>query len=360
MARTISRFAHLLTVHLSSVHLLSVHLLSVRLLTVLLLIAASTDSHGAEHGVVLLYHHVSSTTPSSTSVRPAQFEAHLDYLSAKNFNVMQLSKMVAALAAREPIPAKSVAITFDDAYQSVYDTAMPLLKSRKMPFTIFVNTSKAAEANNAYLDWQELREIQDVGGEIQNHGHSHGHLAYPQNGETQDAWRQRVTVDVTAASALIVDKLDVRPTLFAYPYGEYSKELKEIVSDLELFATGQHSGAVGFDSDFLGLPRHPFYTGADSLKRLAERTHTRPLYIEAHPMGPLRVREDSFVSLDLQNAEMPLNCFFDGALVEVESAANTVRILSLGPFPKRRTKLNCTKPDGLGGYLWWSYLFLRE
>lgn len=329
--------------------------------TVFSLLLLATNGQGAEHGVVLMYHHISSTTPPSTSVSARRFKAHLDYLSSENFNVMRLSDMVSALKARQPIPLKSVAITFDDAYQSVYDTAAPELQARQMPFTVFVNTSKTRKDNQLYLDWQELGEILAAGGEIQNHGHQHDHFAYPNTNESLADWQQRVTAEVTTANELIEARLGITATLFAYPYGEYSAALSRIIGELGFIGFGQHSGAIGFESDFLALPRHPFYEGADQMSRFIERVNTRPLYINAYPAGPMQVQKTSRVSLDLSNIKLPLNCFFDGAQIAVESVSNDmIRTRPLGPFPKRRTKLNCTKPDGLGAYYWWSYLFLHQ
>src|SRR5690625_4169900 len=80
--------------------------------------------------VVLQYHHVSDTTPPSTSVTPELFEQHLDYLAAEGFHVASLPEIVAKLKKDEALPDKTVVLTFDDAYSSVYDIAFPLMKAR--------------------------------------------------------------------------------------------------------------------------------------------------------------------------------------------------------------------------------------
>ena len=51
-------------------------------LFILLLYALSFNSLAA---VILQYHHVSDTTPKSTSISPAQFELHLHYLKNNDF-----------------------------------------------------------------------------------------------------------------------------------------------------------------------------------------------------------------------------------------------------------------------------------
>lgn len=307
--------------------------------------------------VALLYHHVSAETPPSTSVSPEVFAQHLDYLESGGYSVMQLSRIVTMLNSGSPLPERSVAITFDDAYQSVHDTAMPMLTARGWPFTVFVNTDKSTRESSTYLDWEELRHIIAGGGDVQNHGHSHDHMAFPRAGECMTTWRQRVRADITTAQQLITQNLGVTPTLFAYPYGEFSPELQDEIARLGLTGVGQQSGAIGTDSDFLGLPRHPFYTGADGLERFAQRIQTKPLYISAEPRGPMRVERNSRITLEMDLGDQsPVNCFFDGQPVTISDN----RISDIGPFPKARARLNCTKSDGAGAYLWWSYLFIRQ
>ena len=60
-------------------------------LFVLLLSCFHPSSFGA---VILQYHHVSDTTPSSTSISPQQFEIHMQYLADNNFNVVALSDLM--------------------------------------------------------------------------------------------------------------------------------------------------------------------------------------------------------------------------------------------------------------------------
>ena len=53
----------------------------------------------ADNAVILLYHHVSSTTPASTSVTPAVFEQHLQHL-ADGYNVISLEQAVTGAQGR--------------------------------------------------------------------------------------------------------------------------------------------------------------------------------------------------------------------------------------------------------------------
>ena len=76
--------------------------------------------HFSSFGAVILqYHHVSDTTPKSTSITPNQFAVHLKYLKEKSFNVVPLSTLIDNIKNQQPLEDKTVAITFDDAYIDV-------------------------------------------------------------------------------------------------------------------------------------------------------------------------------------------------------------------------------------------------
>ncbi len=81
--------------------------------------------------VVLQYHHISDKTPKSTSTSTALFEAHLQYLEDNQFNVMDIRELRKLIKKKATPPDRTVIITFDDGYRSVYDNAYPLLKKRK-------------------------------------------------------------------------------------------------------------------------------------------------------------------------------------------------------------------------------------
>ncbi len=100
--------------------------------------AATSGSHNAGDtatgsAVVLLYHHVADDTPASTSVTPQRFAAHLAYLKRHDYQVVPLSRIISAVTSGTPLPARAVAITFDDGYRSVYEHAAPLLHATATP-----------------------------------------------------------------------------------------------------------------------------------------------------------------------------------------------------------------------------------
>jgi len=327
----------------------------------------------ADDAVILMYHHVDESTPPSTSVTPEQFETHLDHLDNEGYRVRPLLDVVTALQNGDAIDDKTVVITFDDAYVSVLEAAMPMLRDRNWPFTVFVTTDYASGNHRGYLDWEQLRELTANGATVGNHTRSHAHLVLRLDGESEREWRQRITAEIDGAAVRLSDELgDAVIPVLAYPFGEYDSEIKSIVEDLGLVALGQHSGAAGSVSDFLALPRFPVASGYDDIDDFAERVRSRTLPVsvvgtERHVIDssdsrpPLRLR---LLPGDYRADSLACYATLQGAM-EIEWLGDAEEEFSARPTaPLRpgRSKYNCTAASAseAGVYYWFSYLWMMK
>jgi peptidoglycan/xylan/chitin deacetylase (PgdA/CDA1 family) len=343
------------------------------LVGVCLMVAASL-ANAANSGVILLYHHVDGDTPASTSITRREFADQLDYLEGEGFQIVPLNDLVEALRSGRPVAERSVAITFDDAYRTILSGALPELESRGLPFTIFVSTQVIDDAYGAYLSWDELRMLGEHGATIGNHSVSHTHLVRQMAGESDTAWRRRITAEIFEAGIRLEAEVgDYLIPVMAYPYGEYTTDIKTIVGELGLTALAQHSGAIGPGSDFLALPRYP---NASDLKLSASdfalRVRSRPLpvkltepeehVVDTNDRPPLRLQLNSKDDLQLDE----LACYASGQgrmslqwldQAMTEFVATPERALGVG-----RSKYNCTAPSiaEAGVYYWFGYLWMRR
>jgi biofilm PGA synthesis lipoprotein PgaB len=326
----------------------------------------------ADHAAILLYHHVSDDTPPSTSVSPVVFRRHLDFLAAGGYTVLPLNRILTTLAEGGSLPDKTVAITFDDAYQSVLDTAAPLLKKHGWPFTVFVSTQSIDDGYHDYLSWDGLRKLIAAGAEIGNHSYSHAHLVRYLAGESPQQWHTRVAADIRRAQQELHEKLGVTPVMFSYPYGEYDADLQELVGSLGFFGIAQQSGAVGEGFDKLEVPRYPMATNYEDMQRFAVSVDSRPLPVSKVSAGP-RIQmagKSSRYSLafDLAPGDFRLTqlaCYNSstGASLSLikQAAAGSTRIsMQLPNWGAGRRKINCTAPasHAAGVFYWYSYLWL--
>lgn len=340
----------------------------VLLLTVMMATAAKAD-----HAVILLYHHVSDQTPASTSVTPDQFERHLDYLEDNEFEAWPLARLLDHLLDKNnKVPDNVVAITFDDAYESVHAEALPRLQRRGWPFTVFVNTNAVDAGYEPYLDWERLRDLHDQGVAIENHSATHGHLLQRKPEETEADWRKRIHADIETAHERIAEEIGREPQLFAYPYGEDSAALAAIVDEFYDHAVVQRSGAVGPETDPVAVPRFPMATGFDSIERFTMAVNTRPLPVRrANPEPPGDGIREPVQALTLKLASGDyrigqLSCFSgNGTRLELDiddDPSPEVRIDTAGTGAPGRNRINCTAPadDGSGDYYWYSYQWVQS
>ena len=70
---------------------------------------------------------------------------------------------------------RKILFTVDDGLLSFYKNAWPILKEKKFPFILFVNTREVGAFN--YMNWDQIKEIYNSENvEIGNHSHSHEYL----------------------------------------------------------------------------------------------------------------------------------------------------------------------------------------
>lgn len=116
---------------------------------------------GRKNPKILLYHDCAETETAYTAdlectTQPARFKEHLAYLR-RHYTLVDVDKIVSGLA-----PERSVAITFDDGYASVYENAFPLLKDNEAPATVYLISS--VMDNNSLVWVNELNALLRGGG----------------------------------------------------------------------------------------------------------------------------------------------------------------------------------------------------
>lgn len=239
---------------------------------------ADADNAAAEgSGVtVLIYHRFGETKYPTTNIDVERFQEQLEYLKKNNYTVISLQKLVQLLHEGKKLPDRSVVITIDDGYRSVYDNAWPLLKEYGYPFTVFLYT-KATEDNHwNYLNWDQVREMKAAGVDFQNHGFAHDHMGVRPAGMDMDAYRAWLRADLAVSTRIISEELHERPRFFSLPYGEYNKTLIEEVRSFGYEGVLlQDPGSVSSDTDPFAIPREPIlgtdWSTMDHFRMVLER-----------------------------------------------------------------------------------------
>jgi len=323
------------------------------------------------HLTVLQYHHVSSSTPASTSISPEQFSKHLLWLEDNNFQVVPLAEALAKIHAGEILPDKTVAITFDDGYLDNYTMAFPLLRQRSWPFTVFINPAPHDAGRIGWASWEQLREMSAAGASIANHTSFHAFLIREKDGESKADWLDRIKIDIEFAERRIKEEINQSHKILAYPYGESNQDIRQLIANMGYSAFGQHSGSVSTSSDFADLPRFPLSGIYSSLDTFITKMLSLPMDIKrasaitASGDNILANWEDNPVlMLQLRNNErLSLNCFASGqGAITVEFEGEGIyKIQAPEPLPSGRSRYNCTHAsEWPGRFYWYSYAWIRR
>jgi len=321
--------------------------------------------------VILVYHNVAEDTSPATSVTPDAFRQHMEYLADNGYTVWPLYKTLVFLASGKRVPPKTVVVTFDDAYRSVYTEAFPVLKEKNWPFTVFVTTKYINDEHGHYMTWNQLREMERAGAQIGNHTVSHPYMIRQRKGENRFRWQDRMTGEIEDAQKKLIDE-GLKPIrVLAYPYGEYSWPLRELVAGLGYYALGQQSGAISWQSDFHALPRFPVTTGYDSLDDFALKVTTKnlPVQVLAPEDGVLDARtEIPELTLQLKSGDYDksgFTCYASGqGKIQFEwlnQPETVVAVRANKAIKPGRTKYNCTAPAKreANEYYWFSFLWMK-
>lgn len=329
-------------------------------------LSVSMAAQAQDYLPILQYHHVSSTTPRSTSLTEEEFIEHMDYLQSAGFEVVDLRTALNKLKVKEALPDKAVAITFDDSYRDIYSNAFPILAERDYPFTVFINSEPVEAKRSNALTWEQMKEMEVSGAVFANHTINHPYMLRKEDGESDSAWLSRMTKEVDTVEDLLLEKLDYSPKMLAYPYGESNKDIRKIMADRGIMAFGQQSGVVSVDSDFENLPRFPASGIYAKLSTLKTKLNAKPMPLLSEKAGG-DFATDKPVSLSLTFKQgkyrlKDLACYVSGqgkATLDWVSDSEVIATANKA-FNTGRGRINCTMPDNSGRqYYWYSNVWIR-
>ena len=166
---------------------------------------------------ILIYHQVGTNLGREMEIATEAFADQIRYLEAEG-TIVSLNDAIARMGT--PDDDRLFVLTFDDGYADMHANAFPLLRDRRIPFTLYITTlpiedSAVTEPGAPPLTWGQIGEMLASGlVTIGAHTHSHPDLRYL----NADA----VAAELDESNALILDRLGVQPRHFAYPKGWWS------------------------------------------------------------------------------------------------------------------------------------------
>ena len=312
------------------------------------------DNNFDDYGLIsIMYHRFDENKYPSTNIKLDVFKKQLDIINSEGISFVHPKNFHKSLSKNKN--QRKVLLTIDDGLLSFYENAWPILKAKKIPFILFVNTREVGSFN--YMSWDQIIELSKSDlVEIGNHSHSHEYLV--------DERSEFIKKDILTSIEIFKKKLGKNSDFFSYPFGEYSSEFKKIIKDLGfLFAFGQHSGVIDETKDLWELPRFPINEKYGEISRFNTLMKTLPFkYKDISPEDKYLIQSKNPPKViikfhdnikNLQN----INCFSNEGNKWRNSkilftTKNTLEIEIAEKFLGERGRVNCSLKENNGFWRW--------
>jgi len=192
--------------------------------------------------VVLCYHRFEDNPRDQLAINPVEFRTQMQQLKDGGIAVIPMKDFLAWRRGEKSIARKSAVITIDDGYISGYTVAWPILKEFGYPFTMFIYTNYVNVGGKS-LTWPQLEQMRDAGVDIESHTVSHHDLRHAPKGQDYLTWLHN---EVYTSKDILEQKLGIKISVFAFPYGTYNEQVRKMCMDAGYQACftvyGQHMG----------------------------------------------------------------------------------------------------------------------
>jgi peptidoglycan/xylan/chitin deacetylase (PgdA/CDA1 family) len=187
---------------------------------------------------ILAYHMVEPRFDLAvTRVKPAQFRAQLECALSAGYSIMPLADYLQMSRPR----TKALALTFDDAYASVYENAFPLLRAYGIRATVFVLADYIGKLDDwdvnfghirfPHMTVEQIGELAVAGWEIGSHTCQHWDLTRLS--------RERLEEEVGGSKQKLERLFGREVHAISYPFGNADLRVVECCK-----AAGYHCGVV--------------------------------------------------------------------------------------------------------------------
>ncbi len=216
--------------------------------------------------LVLNYHQIGNNfTPLCV---PTQlFDEQMAYLKDNGYITITPEELYEGITGNMVLPERPVLITFDDGYVDNYVNAMPIIKKYGMRATVFV-VPGFTDVQANYLTWDQLKEMEKNGFNIQSHTLNHRALE-----ELPD---DEIRAELLNSKLLLEKNLGHEINFLAYPTGTYNLHIAGIAKDVGY--KGAYTikyGGVDKGSNIYALERVPIFQTENTMKGFFERIEYR-------------------------------------------------------------------------------------
>ena len=183
--------------------------------------------------IVLMYHHITENPQNSSMISPKDFRDHILWLKENGYHFLSMREFYQHVYHDTVIPEKSVLITFDDGYQSVYQYAYPIALEFGIPMSFFI-VLKHMQDNIGIpkVTKEQLKELNESGlFYIGNHTNNM-HYYVDHKARLQLATKEEIKEDILDWTYGI-QYADLSLRTYTYPYGVSSPQSIEALKEMK-------------------------------------------------------------------------------------------------------------------------------
>jgi peptidoglycan/xylan/chitin deacetylase (PgdA/CDA1 family) len=176
---------------------------------------------------ILGYHDFSETEPETAMrIRTSKFRKQLETIRQLGLSVISLDDFVAWKKGEKEIPEKSVLITLDDGWKSVYTDAFPILREFGYPFALYLYKNYVDGGGKALTSGM-IKEMLSAGATIGSHSVTHPYPATIKGflKKGPDAYDAFLRKEMGESKRFLESKFKVRICTYAYPGGFHTEEM---------------------------------------------------------------------------------------------------------------------------------------
>ncbi|MGJ8694905.1 MAG: polysaccharide deacetylase family protein [Verrucomicrobiaceae bacterium] len=219
---------------------------------------------------VLGYHVFHATKPATQMQIPTdKFRQQMETVKASGIPVISMEKFLQWRRGETSLPAKSILITMDDGWKSVYTEAYPIMKEMGFPFTVYLYKNYVgSERGGRAMSLEMIREMMDSGlCSIGSHSVSHPFPSKVKKHLRQgsDVYDRFLRTEMGESKDFLEKTFGVKVTTYAYPGGFHTPEMFPLADELgydHLFTV--KPGKVARNSPRTTLPRYIVLGNHDS------------------------------------------------------------------------------------------------
>jgi peptidoglycan/xylan/chitin deacetylase (PgdA/CDA1 family) len=192
--------------------------------------------------LILCYHAISDGWPTELAVSPNRLAQQARFFIRRGYCPTTLSEALSRPTRRDLV------ITFDDAFASVAELALPVLSALGVPATAFVPTAYVDdgealewsslgrwrgtpfEGELRCMSWGQLRGLAGAGWEIGSHTHRHLDLTMLSDEQVED--------ELSTSRRLCEEHVQRPCVSFAYPFGAHDPRVMDAVARAGYEAAG--------------------------------------------------------------------------------------------------------------------------